>query len=218
MSSLCETRFEYRDLGAEKIAIGPMEKLWHSRAEDTVFLSATELRAREREWFDRGARESEIKLNAEHERTLASTRAEVFSAIRELSRDREAYFRAMESEVVRLALSVARAAIGKELSEDPALLHDVVRESLSRIEGRGRVTLHVPAADLRHWRELFDSESDFTDFEIQPDSRLVTGKCRVVAETGCTEIDVHERLKEIEDALANLAAERNPKSIEVTLQ
>lgn len=218
MSSLCETRFEYRDLGAEKIAIGPMEKLWHSRAEDTVFLSATELRAREQECFDRGAKEIEEKLNAEHERAFASTRAEVLLAIRNFAAERMAYFRAMESEVVRLALSVARAAIGKELSEDPALLREVVRESLTEIEGRGRVTFRVPAADLRHWKALFDRESEFTDCEIESDPGLVSGQCRIVAETGCTEIDVHERLKEIEEALLSLAAEKNPISVELTLQ
>jgi flagellar biosynthesis/type III secretory pathway protein FliH len=201
MNTSSESRLEYREL-AVPVASGPLERLWQSCAEETVFLSSAELGRREREARNTAVVETESKLRHEFETALAAARRELIHSLAAFQSDRAAYFHDMEREVIRLALAVGRTVIERELETDPALLEDAVSDVLQRIENGSKIRLRVPTGDVSAWQASLAMEIDRgIKVEIIGDDVAQPGKCTVETALGSTEFNISERLHEVEAAL-----------------
>ena len=179
MSSWSESLTEYRK-HAPHMAPGPMERMWQVPAEETVFLSATEILRREQVAHARGVHETEARLHREYEMALTSARTEFLRALTSFQEQRSRYFSEMESEVVRLALAAGRTVIEREICGNPAILSEAVRDSLQRLEDGSVLRLRVPEQDLSDWKASLALELDrSSQFQIVSDTALVRGQCVV---------------------------------------
>ena len=137
--------------------------------------------------------------NAAAAQAMAQERAAVTTAVEDFARHRAEYFRRVEQEVVRLALSIARKVLHREAQLDPLLLAGVVRVALDQIEAGTRLTLRTSPASARSWAEFCSQRLEKEHaIEVVPDSSLGSHRCVLEADIGSTEISLDAQLDEIE--------------------
>lgn len=151
------------------------------------------------------------EARAELERAVNTIRAEVAKALRDFTHERHDYYQRVESEVVRLALGIARHILHREAQMDEFFLAGLVRVALERIESRTSVTLRANPAQATKWRTYFAQTPDlgFTP-EIVEDGTLDTERCVIQTSLGSAEVGAEPQLQEIERGFMDLLA-RRPK-------
>lgn len=156
-----------------------------------------------------GFEEARQGLQGTFEVRLASERASLAEAIRHFHETRDEYFQRVETEVVRLAISIARKILHRETQLDPLLLTGVVRVALDKIASNTSVRLRVQPDQIHSWRQ---SLLQFSDARVQPelvgDASLEAGQVIVETELGTVELSLESQLKEIEQGLFDLLAGR----------
>jgi flagellar assembly protein FliH len=127
----------------------------------------------------------------------------------QFARERAAYYTKLESEVVQLALSIARKVLHREAQVDPLLLAGIVRVALEKIEGATAVQLQVNPDLAPEWRRYMALHMDpATVPEIVEDQALEPERCVLRTSMGTAELGVSVQLKEIESGLMDLLAAR----------
>lgn len=164
---------------------------------------------REKEAFEQGFREGVAKAGVENEAQAQKQRAAVAEAIRAFTQQRDEYFRRVESEVVTLALAIARKILRREAQIDPLLLTGIVRVALEKIAGSQNVRLRVHPSQVARWREFIAQQNNFSVApELSGDAELDTEQCRIETELGVTELSLETELKEVEQGLLDLLAQK----------
>ncbi|MGH9518818.1 MAG: FliH/SctL family protein [Terriglobales bacterium] len=169
--------------------------------------------AREQEARRQGAenarREMEEHWQREMERALEGERGQVAAALAAFARQRQDYFRQLEREVVQLALGVAKKVLHREAQIDPLLLAATVRVALDQLAGGAKLELVVPPSKLRQWQELMQRD---LEIKAQPvlraDAALEPSGCKLVTETGATDLGLESQLREVEQGFLDLLDRR----------
>jgi flagellar assembly protein FliH len=164
--------------------------------------------------YDKGLGDGETRARAEFEKALAETRSQVSAALRQFTRERETYFARVETEVVQLALSIARKILHRESQIDPLLLTGVVHVALEKLDGSTRVRLRANPEEARFWNVYFSNAKDiYPTAEVVGDPSLAPGNCVLETDLGETRISLETQLKEIEQGFLDLL-EHRPKGRE----
>lgn len=125
----------------------------------------------------------------------------------EFAAERDRFLRAVEQEVVRLALAVAGRILRRESQMDPLLLLGAVRVALGQLASGTEVRLHVPAADVELWKEAIVL---LPHPPVRPivlaDDVLPLGACRLEGSLGQVNLGLDAQLGEIEHSFF----EQNP--------
>jgi len=167
------------------------------------------LLAREKQGFENGFREGIAKGRAERETDAQKQRDAVAEALRQFAQQRTDYFRRVEAEVVSLALAIARKILRREAQIDPLLLTGMVRVALEKMAASQNVRMRVHPSQIAAWRELLARGPDFTITpELSGDAALDLNQCQIENELGVTELSLENQLKEIEQGLFDLMAQR----------
>lgn len=162
-----------------------------------------------REAREMGMREGENRVQARLEQAVAAERQAMSDAVNEFARQRDAYYQRVESEVVQLALSIARKILHREAQMDSLLLAGVARVALEKVKEGTKVTLRVPAAKAASFREYFAQQKDLRLMpEIVEDPALSGDHCTLQTDMGCTALGIEEQLKEVEQNFFDLLAQR----------
>ncbi len=152
-----------------------------------------------------GFHEGQAQANAAAVQALDQERLAVASALRDFAHSRNQYFRQVESEAVRLALSIARKVLHREARMDPLLLAGVVRVALDRMQAGTRVTLRTSVESVPNWTEFCSQQLEKEHpVEVVADSSLEAHRCILQAEVGSTEINLDAQLQEIESGFFDL--------------
>ena len=168
-----------------------------------------EILAREQQAWERGLREGESRARADAEASTVQQRDAVAAAIREFVQDRETYFHNVEGEVVALCLAIVRKILRREAQVDPLLLASLVRVALEKMAVRQNVRLRVHPSQVADWRDYFAQQNDFPQSpELQGDAALEPNQCELETELGVTDLNLETQLKEIEQGLFDLLAQR----------
>ena len=164
---------------------------------------------REESAREAGRKEAEARIRAGFDAELERTRAGVQLALEGFAKERAAYFRQVEAEVVQLALSIARKILHREARVDPVLLGGMVRVALDQIEVNTLVRVRVPPVQAADCRAFFVQHMDQEHMpEIVADAGVEVDHCILETGLGSTELGIEVQLKEIEDGLADLMAQR----------
>ena len=156
-----------------------------------------------------GRQEGEAKARAACDAHLAEIRESVRSALADFSQDRTRYFQQIETEVVRLALSIAHKILYREAQLDPLLLAGMVRVALGKIESGTKVVVRVNPQQVSECRAYFAQHMEPRDVpEVVEDSHLPTDHCVLETVLGTTELGMEVQLKEIEQGLFDLLQQR----------
>lgn len=184
--------------------------LWPSGGAAAARASAThEERAAEREQAARlaGYEQAQREAAARFAEQLAAERQRISSALAEFEASRESYFHKVETEVVRLALAIARKILHRETQLDPLLLSGVVRVALEKISSGTRVRLRVQPEHIQPWRNSLLQFSDSRlQVELIGDESLAADRCVLETDLGAVELGLQSQLKEIEQGLFDLLA------------
>jgi flagellar assembly protein FliH len=158
---------------------------------------------------EQGLRQGEAQARTAAELAVDEQRQSVSSALKEFEQQRVDYFRRVESEVVRLALAIARKVLHREVQLDPLLLAGVVRVALDQMQAGTRVVLRTSTDAAETWRKFYAEhyrESQLV--EVIGDSSLAGPGCVLQADVGSTEISLEGQLQEIQRGFFDLLGER----------
>jgi flagellar assembly protein FliH len=134
----------------------------------------------------------------------ARRREQIQATLQAFLAERARYFREVETEVVQLALAIARKVLGREASLDPDLVAALVRIALDRMGAGPEVKVRVPAAELATWqRQAIFAASPF-HCELAADESLTAGDCIVETSLGTANFGLDAQFKEIEQGMLDL--------------
>jgi flagellar assembly protein FliH len=146
------------------------------------------------------------QLQQESERELQRVRAGMSAALEKFTQQRDEYFLNVESEVVQLALDVARRIIHRETQIDPRLLAGLVNYELEQLEQSTSVRLFVSPDTLNRWNEAVASLA--RPVELVADKALGAVEVRIETAIGSATVGFERELKEIERGFFDLLAHR----------
>ena len=170
---------------------------------------AARIAEREAQARQLGRQQGEAEARSKFEEQLSRERGGMAQAVTDFARERAAYYRKLEEEAVRLALSIARKVIHREAQTDPQLLMSVVRVALEKIEGATLVRLAVNPKQAADWRRYFAARPELAASpEVVEDAAMPIDQCGLRTAMGATELGLERQLKEIEQGLMDLLAAR----------
>jgi flagellar biosynthesis/type III secretory pathway protein FliH len=115
------------------------------------------------------------------------------------AQERDRYLRAVEHEVVELALAVAARILRREAQMDPLLLTGAVRVALGQLSNSTQVRLRVPAAELDLWAEAIAHVPNLAlKPTVVPGENMRLGDCVIQTELGSVDLGIRAQLGEIE--------------------
>lgn len=152
--------------------------------------------------------EAELRWTAQAEAHESARAAKLMAAMEQFADERNAYFRRVESEVVQLALAIARRILEREAQLDPTLLSGLVRIALDRMGAGSAVRLRVPPAQFAAWQANRDWKRSRYQLELAADDTLQPGDCVVATDLGSANFGFATQLQEIEAGLLNILAQR----------
>lgn len=168
-----------------------------------------EIARREQESWQKGFTEGQTAGRQESEKRVAEVRASVAQALQDFVRAREDYFARVETEVVQLALSIARKVLNREAFVDPMLLTGLVHVALEKMGQETTLRLRTHSSQIQAWRDHFQKASGVKAVpELVGDDSLERTQCVLETELGSTEISLDAHLKEIEQGFFDLLAQR----------
>jgi flagellar assembly protein FliH len=143
---------------------------------------------------------------AEHEAQGAAIKTEndrhksqLAELVEDFAAERDRYLRAVEHEVVKLALAVAGRILRREAQMDPLLLTGAVRVALGQLAGTSEAQLRVPASEVDMWTEAI---ALVPNLSLKPavvaGEGMRLGDCVIASKVGTVDLGVHAQLHEIE--------------------
>ena len=127
--------------------------------------------------------------------------------------ERDRYLRAVEHEVVELALGIAARILRREAQMDPLLLTGAVRVALGQLSSSTQVRLRVPAAELDLWTEAI---ALLPNRAIKPavlaGEEMRLGDCVIETELGSVDLGIRAQLGEIERGFFDRAGSAGAES------
>lgn len=159
--------------------------------------------------FEKGVRQGEALAREEYEQRLAQIRISVSGAVERFAEERNRYFERVETEVVQLALAVARKILHREAQMDPLLLTGIVHVALQELDSSARVRLRAHPSEAGFWQQYFAQQTESGAVpEVIGDAALPVGECALETEMGTTQISLDTQLKEIEQGFFDLLEQR----------
>jgi flagellar assembly protein FliH len=136
---------------------------------------------------------------------------QVTELIEGFAQERDRFLRAVESEVVELALAVAARILRREAQMDPLLLTGAVRVAIGQLSGSTQVKLRVPPAELDLWT---DAIAIVPNLALKPTvvagDGMRLGDCMIETELGSVDLGIRSQLGEIERGFFDRAGGRKP--------
>jgi flagellar assembly protein FliH len=170
---------------------------------------ATDAAERETKARALGREEGRAEGRKNFEEQLAKERTTLAVALTQFAQDRTAYYQKVETEVVQLALSIARQILHREAQVDPLLLAGIVRVALEKIEGATAVKLRIHPHDAPDLRRHLASHLNPADMpEIIEDAAIEPDRCILETSMGIADLGKEVQMKEIERGMMDLLAAR----------
>lgn len=120
-------------------------------------------------------------------------------------------FETSEQDMVCLAMAIARKVVAEEISINPDVILNVLKEAVAHIDQPGNLTLYVNPTEINKVLELIKLEK-FSDIgnkdaavEVLADSRISPGGCIVESEAGSVDSRIETRIEGIEKAIQEVS-------------
>ena len=155
------------------------------------------------EAVERGRHEGRMAASAEHARAAEALIVQVAKTAANLAREAPRLRRNAESDVVRLALAIARRIIHREISLDQHAIQGLVRVAIDRLNSRDIVRIRTHPSHRDAVSQILESSRLAVHVELKSDIALTVGD--LIFETAHGELDasIESQLKEIELGIAD---------------
>ena len=120
----------------------------------------------------------------------------------QLATTRKQFRHDAETDVVKLALAIARRVLHREINADPSAVLGLVKAALEKVDSREVERIRVNPTDAPLVVAQIRQLQPATQFEVVPDSRLERGAAIVETARGSLDASVETQLDEIERGLA----------------
>ncbi len=153
--------------------------------------------------LERGRQEGRLAAAAEHASAAESLIAQVAKTAAHLARETPRLRRNAESDVVRLALAIAKRVIHREISLDQQAIQGLVRVAIDRLNSREIVRIRTHPLHRDAVGQVLESARLAGHVELSADISLRVGD--LIFETSHGELDasIESQLKEIELGIAD---------------
>lgn len=151
--------------------------------------------------------QAEERLLEEIERIRQDSKQRMSEALRAFEQERQAYFKRVEHEVVKLSLAVARKILEREAGIDPSLLTTPVRRTLEGMQCGESVRIRVAPSEAERWREQAEKNTGAPRWDIVADSELSPGDCVVETSVGSARFGFDAQMDEVEQSFLELLAQ-----------
>jgi flagellar assembly protein FliH len=170
--------------------------------------SAEEIERRVQQARGEAVAEAEQRLRKGYEEKLTSLSAQVNCALEQFAQERRSYFSRVETEVVRLALSIAARILHRETQVDPMLVAALVRIAIEKMRDGSTVKVRVAPGNAAGWRANLGESINGSSVEIVEDQQLGPHECVLETKQGSADYSIEAQLKEIEQGFFDLLAHR----------
>jgi flagellar assembly protein FliH len=128
----------------------------------------------------------------------------------ELQIEREGFLRQAEPEILKLSFAIAEKVIGREVSEHPDIVLDLIRKSMKRLKDKAELRIRVNPEDLQLVREaraeLLASVDGVEKIEVSDDRRVGRGGCIIESPNGTLDARIATQLGELERSTAKVGS------------
>lgn len=173
-----------------------------------------------REGLQAGQREGQEQGARQITDDLSNAAASMARAAQVLSQDRARLIEEARSEVLALAMRIARRVVRRELMASPDVALRTVEAAVELIFRRGSLVVQVHPADAPHLERALQAEprwiEGFEVVEVHASGSVTRGGCRLVSGAGTVDMTIETQMELIENALEE--AIQRPESAEVTLE
>jgi flagellar assembly protein FliH len=174
-----------------------------------------DLAALEREWRERvaearaqGAREGEASGRSRAAAELQPVLERLARSIDEMAQLRPRLRREAETDMVKLAIVIARRVIRRELAVDPEALHGLVLAALEKLQAEEITRVRVHASQAGAIAALLREKAGGAPVEVAPDPSGDPGAVVFETARGNLDASVESQLGEIERGLADTLRRR----------
>ncbi len=181
------------------------------RKQSEVEMTDSQLQALLAEARREGAAAAEVRLREEVLARLREENSRVSAALDGFERERRGYFARVETEVVRLALSIAAKILHRESQVDPMLVAALVQIAVGQLKENTSVNVRVHPAEAERWRAHFASAPQWAAVKVTEDAELEMGDCCLETELGSANLSLAAQLKEVEQGFFDVLAQ-TPKA------
>lgn len=133
----------------------------------------------------------------------------VAETIEDMRQQADEFWVAMEPELLRLAVEIARKVVHREVSESQEVILNMVKIALYQIKDRHSLKIRVNPADYdllrEHKEEIMSSCDGMRSLEIVDDRRVEQGGCLIESDNGNLDARIGTQLREVERALLEAA-------------
>jgi flagellar assembly protein FliH len=210
--SLPVAALEYRDMASQTNSDGPAVPglrpaiALNRRRSDVE--KTDELAERIRRERADATQQAEQRLGQEYEVKLQAARGPIGATVKAFETQRTEYFAKVETEVVKLALSIAAKILHREAQVDPMLVAALVRIAIEKMREGSSVTVRVSPSRVQRWREYFAGQAHVARIDVVEDAELNEHDCLLETELGVANFGLDTQLKEVEQGFFDLLALR----------
>jgi len=131
----------------------------------------------------------------------------VHQAVLKLTAIREETYQQIESEVVELALAIARKVICREVSTDKETVVCVAREALAKVDDPGKIKIKMNPGDLQFINEtkyqLSKMIADANSVTLEAEESIQSGGCVIETDLGEIDARIEKQLQAVEESFRN---------------
>jgi len=147
----------------------------------------------------------EAELRAAWDARGAALRAEMDDMLTQIAVAREALWARQESEMVALALDIARQVVKTEVTQNPEVVRALIANAVRRITDKDNVRVRVSMSDAPRVKEMRQELMELMDglrhLEIVDDRRVGEGGCVIETNAGTIDAKIETQLSEVARAL-----------------
>jgi flagellar assembly protein FliH len=128
---------------------------------------------------------------------------------------RDEIYRTLESEVVALAMSIARKVVCREVKTSNDVVVCVAKEALSRIETPGQIKIRLNPADYQFIKETKNHIATLVDnvekVTFETEDSIASGGCVIETDMGEIDARIEKQLHVVEEMFQSEIAKSEPE-------
>lgn len=161
------------------------------------------------EGYETGLRRANEEIEADRQLAIQQSK----EMIEEARQTKLEMMKSSESDMVRLAMAVAKKVIAGELITNPNIIINVLREALSFLDSADNIKVYVNQRDMDRILEVMKTET-FSDIgnsdpgiELRSDNKISSGGCVLESELGSVDARYETRVENIKKAIQEVTAD-----------
>jgi flagellar biosynthesis/type III secretory pathway protein FliH len=170
-----------------------------NRARELIAQAQAQAAGIEAEAHKNGHTEGVTAGRTDIEAELAESVTSLQGVVDQARAQRQSIIEGAEPELVKLAMTIAERIVHEQISVDPNVVLENVRQALTRLVGREVVTLRVNPADLdiiRAHRESIANSNDVEHLRVVEDQRVDRGGVVVETDAGTIDAKISTQIRE----------------------